>query len=318
MPSEFDVIRRFFTRPAAHAVLGVGDDAALMALAPDRELAVSSDMLVAGRHFFADADPRLLGKKCLAVNLSDMAAMGAAPRWATLALALPQADEAWLAAFAEGFFGMAAQFGVDLVGGDTTCGPLTICVTIMGEVPSGTALRRSGAHEGDDVWVSGRPGDAALALAHLQGRIALVADDLAACLPALHDPQPRVALGQALLGVAHSAIDVSDGLLADLGHILEDSGLAAEIDFAALPASTALRRHLPGETARTCLLAGGDDYELCFTAPAAKRADIAAIGARLGETLTRIGTLKHGNGVRLFDEKGKEMPIGKTGFDHFA
>lgn len=318
MPSEFDVIRRFFARPAAHAVLGVGDDAALMALAPGMELAVSSDMLVAGRHFFPDADPRLLGRKCLAVNLSDMAAMGAAPRWATLALALPQADEAWLADFADGFFSMAAQFGVDLVGGDTTHGPLNICVTILGEVPSGMALRRSGARAGDDVWISGHPGAAALALAHLQGRITLAADDLAACLPALHDPQPRVALGQALLGVAHSAIDVSDGLLADLGHILEDSGLAAEIRFADLPISRALRRALPDETARACLLAGGDDYELCFTASAARRADIAAIGARLGETLTRIGTLKPGNGVRVFDENGKEMPIGKTGFDHFA
>lgn len=318
MLSEFDLIRRFFTRDTNHTDLSVGDDAALMRLTPGMELAVSTDMLVAERHFFADADPRLLGRKCLAVNLSDMAAMGATPSWATLSLALPQADEAWLAAFADGFFEMAGQFGVDLVGGDTTRGPLNLCVTIMGEVPSGMALRRSGAQDGDDIWVSGTPGDAALALAHLQGRIALDAVDLVACLPALHDPQPRVALGEALLGLAHSAVDISDGLLADLGHILECSGKAAEIEFSALPASTVLRRHLPGEIARSCLLAGGDDYQLCFTAPPQQREAIATIGTRLGETLTRIGAIKAGSGVRVLDESGKEIHVGKAGFDHFA
>ena len=318
MLSEFDLIRRFFTRAANHTDLAVGDDAALMKVAQGMELAVSTDMLVAERHFFADADPRLLGRKCLAVNLSDMAAMGATPRWATLSLALPQADEAWLTAFAAGFFEMAGQFGVDLVGGDTTCGPLNLCVTIMGEVPSAMALRRSGACAGDDVWVSGALGDAALALAHLQGRIALSEGDIAACLPALHDPQPRVALGAALRGVAHSAVDISDGLLADLGHILECSGKAAEIEFSVLPASAALRRRLPGETARACLLAGGDDYQLCFTAPSERRAAVAAIGERLGETLTRIGRVVAGGGVRVLDESGKEIHVGKAGFDHFA
>jgi len=318
MLSEFELIRRFFTRETTHTDLAVGDDAALMKLTPGMELAVSTDMLVAERHFFADADPRLLGRKCLAVNLSDLAAMGATPRWATLSLALPRVDEAWLGAFADGFFEMAGQFGVDLVGGDTTRGPLNLCVTIMGEVPSGMALRRSGAREGDDIWVSGTPGDAALALAHLQGRIALSEDDLAACLPALHDPLPRVALGEALLGPAHSAVDVSDGLLADLGHILECSGKAAEIEFSALPASAALRRYLPGEIARSCLLAGGDDYQLCFTAPPERRDAIAAIGTRLGETLTRIGTIKAGSGARVLDESGKEIHVGKAGFDHFA
>jgi thiamine-monophosphate kinase len=180
------------------------------------------------------------------------------------------------------------------------------------------ALRRSGARDGDDIWVSGTTGDAALALAHLQGRIALSEDDLAACLPALHDPLPRVALGEALLGMAHSAVDVSDGLLADLGHILECSGKAAEIQFAALPASAVLRRYLPGEIARSCLLAGGDDYQLCFTAPPDRRDAIAAIGTRLGETLTRIGTIKVGGGVRVLDDTGKEIHVGKAGFDHFA
>lgn len=318
MPSEFDLIRQYFTRTTTHTALGVGDDAALLAVTAGMELAVSTDMLVAGRHFFHDADPRLLGRKCLAVNLSDMAAMGATPRWATLSLALPQADEAWLAAFAGGFFEMAGQFGVDLVGGDTTGGSLNLCVTIMGVVPTGMALRRSGARAGDDIWVSGKLGDAALALAHLQGRIALNAPDATTCLPALHDPTPRVALGVALLGVAHSAIDISDGLLADLGHILECSGVAAEIEFAALPASAVLRRRLPDDTARACLLAGGDDYELCFTAPAARREAIAAIGLRLGVPLTRIGALRSGSGLHVRDETGQEIPIGKTGFDHFA
>ena len=318
MPSEFDLIRRFFTHPTTHTLLGVGDDAALMTIAPGMELAVSSDMLVAGRHFLHDADARLLGRKCLAVNLSDMAAMGATPRWATLSLALPQADEAWLAAFAAGFFEMAERYGVDLAGGDTTGGPLNLSVTIIGIAPAGMALRRSGARDGDDIWVSGKLGDAALALAHLQGRVALSEHDALSCLSALHDPTPRVALGAALLGLAHSAIDISDGLLADLGHILECSGVAAELDFAALPASAALRRLLPDETARACLLAGGDDYELCFTAQASRHGEIAAIALRLGVPLTRIGAIRSGSGLHLRDESGKEMAIGKTGFDHFA
>jgi len=318
MPSEFDLIRRFFTRSTSHTVLGVGDDAALMALTPGMMLAVSTDMLVAGRHFFADADPRLLGRKALAVNLSDMAAMGATPRWATLSLALPQADEAWIGAFAAGFFEMAEHFNVDLVGGDTTGGPLNLSVTIMGEVPAGMALRRSGARVGDDIWVSGKLGDAALALAHLQGSLVLSKEDAARCLSALHDPTPRVALGEALLGFAHSAIDISDGLLADLGHILECSGVAAQIEFAAVPASATLLRQLSDPAARACLLAGGDDYELCFTAAAARQGEIAVIGQRLGVPLTRIGAIHTGGGLHLRDESGKEMLIGKTGFDHFA
>lgn len=318
MPSEFDLIRKYFTRPPAHTALGVGDDAALLAIMPDMEVAVSSDMLVAGQHFFHDADARLLGRKCLAVNLSDMAAMGAAPRWATLSLALPQADETWLAAFAAGFFEMAEHHGVDLVGGDTTCGPLNLCVTIMGVAPTGMALRRSGAQAGDDIWISGKLGDAALALAHLQGKVALSASDALPCLSALHDPTPRVALGVALRGIAHSAIDISDGLMADLGHILECSNVAAEIHFAALPASASLRRLLPGDTARACLLAGGDDYELCYTAPATQREAIAAIGQRLGVPLTRIGAIRVGNGLQLLDETGAEVLFGKTGYDHFA
>ena len=235
MPSEFDLIRRFFTRETPSAVLGVGDDAALLAPTPGMQLAVSTDMLVEGRHFAPQDGPGTVGHKSLAVNLSDMAAMGATPRWVTLALALPGADEVWLRGFAGGFFSLAQKFGVELVGGDTTRGPLNICVQIIGEVPPGLALRRDGARSGDEIWVSGVLGDAALALAHLQRRVELMPLEAASCLPRLRVPQPRVALGLALRGVASCAIDISDGLLADLGHILECSGVGAEIHFEALP-----------------------------------------------------------------------------------
>jgi len=211
VPSEFELIRRYFARPARAAVLGVGDDAALLRITSGMELAVSTDLLIEGRHFRAQADARKLGHKALAVNLSDMAAMGATPRWATLALALPAADEAWLAAFSEGFYALAARFGVDLVGGDTTRGPLSIGVTILGEVPAGRALKRSGAMPGDDVWVSGELGGAALGVAH---------PEIGAAAKRLDEPEPRVRLGERLLGIASTAIDVSDGFAQDLGHIL--------------------------------------------------------------------------------------------------
>ncbi|OIR08507.1 thiamine-monophosphate kinase [mine drainage metagenome] len=314
--SEFDLIQRYFTRPAPNAILGVGDDAALLRIAEGMELAVSTDMLVSGTHFFPDTDPFLLGHKTLAVNLSDLAAMGASPRWATLALALPGADESWLRRFSEGFFVLADQYGVDLVGGDTTRGPLNLSVTIMGEVPRGQALRRSGAEAGDDIWVSGTLGKAALGLAQLQGRIALPEDARLSCLAALHQPRPRVALGLALRGIANSAIDISDGLLADLGHILECSHAGAEIQFAAIPAiaptgiEDALFRH--------CVLSGGDDYELCFTASAAKRNRIEAISAELQLPLTRIGSINAGQGCTLRAADGSVMKIKEGGYDHFA
>ncbi|HUW50116.1 MAG TPA: thiamine-phosphate kinase [Sulfuricella sp.] len=318
MPSEFDLIRRFFTRPTRHTVLGVGDDAALVRPTPGAELAVSTDMLVAGKHFFPDDDPRKLGHKALAVNLSDMAAMGATPRWAMLSLALPEADEDWLKGFAEGFFETARKYSVDLIGGDTTRGPLNICVQIMGEVSAGMALRRDGAKPGDEIWVSGRLGDAALALAHLQRRFKLAPEVAAACLPALHTPIPRVALGESLVGLAHGAIDISDGLLADLSHILEASGVAAEVNFPALPASKFLHAHLHEEIARACLLAGGDDYELCFTAPLSRHEEVMAISRQMDLPLTVIGMIRKGTGLRLLDAAGKGMKIGATGFDHFA
>ncbi|MDE2366401.1 MAG: thiamine-phosphate kinase, partial [Betaproteobacteria bacterium] len=278
MLGEFDIIRRYFTRPAPSAILGVGDDAALIRPAGGMELAVSTDMLVCGRHFFPGAEPYKLGHKSLAVNLSDMAAMGANPRWATLSLALPEplvrTDKKWLEAFAEGFFGLAQACQVELIGGDTTQGPLNICVTIIGEVAAGKALRRSGAKPGDDIWISGHLGDAALALAHEQGLITLQAGDIAACLPALDTPVPRVALGQRLIGLAHSAIDISDGLLADLGHILESSGVGAIVRMDEINCSASMKKCLPDPLAIKCLLAGGDDYELCFTAPRSARQGI--------------------------------------------
>ncbi len=319
MPSEFELIARHFTRPLHHTVLGVGDDGALMRPTPGMDLVVTTDMLAAGTHFFPDADPAALGWKALAVNLSDLAAMGAQPRWAVVAAALPQADEAWVGAFADGLFAAAAAFAVDIVGGDTTRGPLNITPTLFGEVPPGAALRRDAAQAGDDLWVSGAPGLAALGLAHLQGRVVLDAASREACLAALHRPQPRVALGLALRGIATSAIDVSDGLLADLGHVLDASALSATIDFERLP--TAARRACSDETlARDSLLGGGDDYELLFSAPSGRRAQIASLAAPLGVALSRIGTLRAGGvgAISLLDAAGRVISQTVRGYDHFA
>ncbi len=315
---EFDLIQRYFTRPAPNAILGVGDDAALLRVASGMELAVSTDMLVSGTHFFPDADPYMLGHKALAVNISDMAAMGAQPRWATLALSLPQEDAAWLERFSAGFFALADAHNVTLIGGDTTRGPLNLCVTIMGEVPQGQALRRDGAKPGDEVWVSGKLGDAALVLAYLQGQLALDIKTIAATAGALHQPVPRVALGLALRGIASSAIDVSDGLLGDLGHILEQSNVAAEIRFADLPASPSLRPYLAQSLGQRCVLAGGDDYELCFTVPAARHAEIESIAARLDLPLACIGNISAGKGCTLRAADGSVMTIKESGYDHFA
>ena len=295
MASEFNLIERYFTRPVPSATLGIGDDAALLSVTPGMELAISTDMLVAGTHFFPDTDPRKLGWKALAVNISDLAAMGAQPRWATLALALPNADESWLAAFADVFFKCADQYGVELIGGDTTRGPLNLSVTIMGEVPKQQALRRDAAQPGDDIWVSGTLGGAALGLAALQNKVQLDETDLAHCLRALETPQPRVALGLGLRGIAHAAIDISDGLLADLGHILECSEIGAELNFDMLPAHPVLAPRLAEDWARSCLCAGGDDYELCFTANPERGPKIAAIGEKLGLKLTRIGQIIPGH-----------------------
>ncbi|MBM3367238.1 MAG: thiamine-phosphate kinase [Betaproteobacteria bacterium] len=305
MPSEFELIRRHFDRPGKHTLLGVGDDAALVRASAGMDLAVSTDLLAEGIHFRAGDAPRAIGHKALAVNLSDLAAMGAAPRWATLALALPRADDAWISAFAEGFFALAVRHGVDLIGGDTTRGPCAICVTIFGEVPQGFALYRAGAAPGDDIWVSGELGGAALGLAR---------PDIAAAAARLQLPEPRVELGERLRGLASSAIDVSDGFAQDLGHILERSQAGALVRYLDLPKFAAFPDR---ETERRCVLAGGDDYELVFTAAQAQRGEIEALGAELMLRLTRVGSIQRGDPkLVLLDESGATMPV-PQGYDHF-
>jgi thiamine-monophosphate kinase len=336
---EFDLIRRFFTRPTPRAVLGVGDDCALLQSAPGMQMAISTDMLVVGRHFFADTEPQALGHKALAVNLSDLAACGARPLAFTLALALPQADEAWLAPFAHGLLSLADAHGCELIGGDTTRGPLTICITVFGEVPAqgstamatSSALLRSGAQLGDDIYVSGTLGDAALALRALQGTLVLAPEALAAARLRLERPEPRVALGQALRGVASACADVSDGLLGDLGHILErsGSGLGAEVDMdrvlpllaarAQFAAGAAQFDHRYGATtAPQCVLAGGDDYELVFCAAPERRADVAQASAHSATPVTRIGRIQSAVGLRLVDGLGRAVASQFASFDHFS
>lgn len=321
MLSEFDLIERYFTRRYPGVILGTGDDAALVKPSPGMELAISTDMLVSGRHFFADADPQKLGYKALAVNLSDMAAMGATPRWAVLSLALPvsivRAHKRWLRAFADGFYELAQAHHVALVGGDTTGGPLNICVTILGEVPRGKALRRSGARPGDDIWVTGEIGSAALALAHEQGRLVLESGEREQCVDALHVPVPRVMLGQRLIGLARSAIDVSDGLLADLGHILECSKVGGIVRINEINCSPGMKRCLSQPPVLECLLAGGDDYELCFTAPQSRRPNIGLLSEELGIPLTRIGKIVEEKGLLVLDGKGRTVNMESRGYDHF-
>ncbi|MBK0111601.1 MULTISPECIES: thiamine-phosphate kinase [unclassified Delftia] len=317
---EFDLIRRFFQRPVRRAALGVGDDCALLAPAPGMQLAVSSDMLVEGRHFFADVDPRLLGHKSLAVNLSDLAACGARPLAFTLALSLPRADAAWTEAFAAGLLALADAHGCELVGGDTTQGPLNICITVFGEVPPGQALLRSGARAGDDIWVSGSLGDARLALEALLGHTTLPPGTLAAARQRLEAPTPRVALGQALRGIASSALDVSDGLLGDLGHILEQSRVGASLDTRLVTPLLDAGRHTPLaiDLLHQCTLSGGDDYELCFTAPADRRDAVQAAGRASATRVTRIGCIEAPPGLRLIGPDGAAMAPRWTSFDHFA
>ena len=322
MAGEFALIDRYFARPTPSAVLGPGDDCALLEPTPGMQLAVTTDMLVAGTHFLPDTDPLNLGWKALAVNLSDLAAMGAKPRWATLAGALPAVDELWIAKFAEGFFACAAAHGVDIVGGDTTRGPLNLCITAFGEVAPGQALRRDGAKAGDLIYVSGRPGLASLGLAHLQGKLELPEPWRRLCQTALEKPRPRVALGQRLLGLASAAIDVSDGLLADLGHIAKRSGIAAAVKLVQLPhlPKGAAYDSIPRALALDCQLAGGDDYELCFTVPPALNLQIAPIAADLELPLWCIGQMTAGvaGEVIVFDPDGLPITFDHRGFDHFG
>ena len=314
---EFELIHRYFDRgPARHARLGIGDDSALLGDPdPGACTAVATDMLLEGRHFFADVDPESLGHKALAVNLSDLAAMGARPRAFTLAIALPRADSAWLAAFARGLFALADAHGCELVGGDTTRGPLAIAITVFGDVAPAAALRRDRAQPGDDLWVSGALGEAAHAVRErLDGRPLPAGDP---CVRRMEWPQPRVALGLALRHLARAAIDVSDGLAGDLAHVCERSRVGMRIDALAVPAGPGLPFRDPLERARAALL-GGDDYELAFTAPAENRAAIAALGPRVGVALTRIGEVTAGEGIVVVDGRGLPIAVPIVGHDHFA
>jgi len=314
---EFDLIARYFTRPVARAELGVGDDCALLRVAPGMRLAVSSDMLVEGRHFLSTVEPRHLGHKALAVNLSDLAACGAKPLAFTLALAMPRVDATFLAGFSQGLYALADAHGIELVGGDTTAGPLNICITVFGEVPPGQALLRSGAQVGDEVWVSGTLGDARLALEVFRGKVALRGEDFNAVRAAMEQPQPRVALGLALRGMASSAIDISDGLAGDLRHILNRSGVGATLNMAALPRSAILAAQ-PQALQQECLAAGGDDYELLFTAAPAQHQAVLNAGRVAGVAVTCIGRIEAESGLRWTDESGHPLALRFAGFDHFA
>ena len=323
---EFDLIQRYFTRPVRRAVLGVGDDCALLQPKAAMQWAISSDMLVEGRHFFAGTDAYRLGHKALAVNLSDLAACGARPVAFTLALALPQVDESWLQGFSSGLLALADAHGCELVGGDTTQGPLNICITIFGEVPTGQALLRSGASPGDDLYVSGHLGDARLALEALLENIHFPAALLAPAQQRLEAPTPRVALGQALRGIASAALDISDGLLGDLGHLLRASGVGACIDttctsalLAAQTAATATGHAISTEQLRQYTLAGGDDYELLFTAAPHQRPAVLAAATTSATPITRIGSITAANtGLQLLDQQGQHITAHYASFDHFG
>ena len=314
---EFELIHRFFDRgPARRAELGVGDDCALLRpRGADTTLAVTTDMLVGGRHFLDGTDPQALGHKALAVNLSDLASMGANPIAFTLALALPAVDEGWLGAFSRGLFALADRFDCELIGGDTTRGPLNLCITAIGELPAGSALRRDRAEPGDDLWVSGQLGGAALALATLRAPGAPLTGSPA--LARLERPEPRVALGIALRHLARAAIDVSDGLLGDLGHICERSRVGAEVDWDAVPLAAGLES-VAASRRPALALAGGDDYELLFTAAPENRASIEALGRAPQLPLTRIGRIVAGGGVRVLDARGVAMALDARSYDHFA
>ena len=322
--NEFDLIARYFTRAPKRAALGVGDDCALLDQAPAMQLAISSDMLVEGRHFFPDVDPYALGHKALAVNLSDLAACGATPRAFTLALAMPRVDEAWLQGFSSGLWALADAHGCELIGGDTTRGPLNICITVFGDVPPGQALLRSGAQVGDDIYVSGTLGDARLALDALQGKLDLAPEVLAQARIRLERPTPRVALGEALRGVATAAIDISDGLLGDLSHILKASGVGATINTDnAIKLIAKSRRTYGAESffdikkQLDYVLAGGDDYELAFTAPVAARDAVLAAASHSHTPVTLVGRIESQPGLRLVDVRNQQVHGVFTSFDHF-
>lgn len=318
---EFDLITRYFTRPAKRAVLGVGDDCALWQIQPGMQLAVSTDMLVEGRHFLSTVPPKRLGHKALAVNLSDLAASGAKPVAFTLALAMPRIDESWLQGFSAGLLALADQYTCELVGGDTTQGPLTICITVMGEVPPGDALLRQGAQVGDDIYISGSVGDARLALEVMRGQLSLSASDFESCRQRMEQPQPRIALGLALRGVANACIDVSDGLAGDLGHVLKASQVGAVLTTDWVQDSAAISvamQSLPFARRLDMALAGGDDYELLFTAAPEQAEAVQHAANEADVSVTCIGRITTGSGLQVLDLQGVPMSRRFASFDHFA
>lgn len=331
---EFELIQRFFKTGSELALsshehvitLGIGDDCALLKPKPGEVIAITSDMLVEGRHFFENANPECLGHKALAVNLSDLAAMGASPLGFTLSIALPQINTDWLEAFSKGLFALAQKYSCPLIGGDTTAGPLTICITAFGGIPHGKAIKRSGAIAGDDVWVSGLVGDARLTLAALRHELILSAADLEAIQYRMHQPTPRIHLGIELRGIATAALDISDGLLGDLKHILDQSKVDAEILLDRLPKSDTLRKQSKA-IQNQFAACGGDDYEICFTAAPRHRNAIMEVGKKLSLSITNIGSIQTMRStepkIYLIDQDGKELnetestPFFKS-FDHFA
>ena len=319
MMSEFDLIARYFTRPVRHSALtlGVGDDCALLQPRADHELAISTDMLVEGRHFFSDADANALGHKALAVNLSDLAAMGAEPLAFTLALALPSIDENWLSAFSKGLFALADQHNIALIGGDTTKGPLTMSITVFGDIPTGQALRRSQAKVGDDIWVSGTLGDARLALSAMQGKLVLETHAFNQAAVHLHRPIPRIALGMALRDVAHAAIDISDGLLGDLQHVLKQSNVGATLHADDLPLGEILKSTQTTTVCHEFALNGGDDYELCFTAPTTKREAVHHAANIANTVVARIGQITAAREINILNAAGEALAISSNSYDHF-
>jgi thiamine-monophosphate kinase len=317
---EFELIERYFKRPARHAAVGIGDDCAVWTPSPGYQLAFSADMLVEGRHFLSTVSPRSLGHKALAVNLSDLAACGATPRAFLLSLSLPRADENWLSGFSQGLFALADANGCELIGGDTTQGPLNIAITVMGETPHGQSVLRSTAQTGDDIYVSGHLGDARLALEVFRGHLSVPQAVFDLARARLETPTPRMALGTSLRGVATAMADVSDGLLGDLGHLLKASGVGAQLNLPAL-SQLMLTRHAwdcPREGLLRGVLSGGDDYELVFTAPPASQHAVEAAALGSGTSITRIGRITPGSGLVLMDDNGDVVQHDFPSFDHFA
>lgn len=319
MLNEFDLIAQYFSRPVPPRFLGGGDDCALLPVDTGMELAASTDLLIQGRHFLDDIDPAALGHKALAVNLSDLAAMGASPLACLLSLSLPGVDTDWLGAFANGFYALADRSACPLVGGDTTRSPwgIIINVTVFGQVAAARALRRSAAKPQDDVWVSGTLGAADIALRLLRHQLPVDADLLDATRPALEYPMPPMDFAQTLVGVAHAAVDISDGLIQDLGHILKASHCGAQIDYDALPIDPALR-DLPAALRQTAVLSGGDVYQLCFTASAEKRDHIQAQAKAASVRVSRIGRICTEPGLHIRDSNGSAIVPSSGGFDHFG